>query len=174
MSSLPEINVLVLSNENGLSTSLSNFCHGKAGVIDFWHTKCVRCPAALEKMNQNAASLENGDTMFIACALSQGEGNEEDVKDLSADWDGLIHLFMDLTGKEQAKTSFGFNSVPFCVVFDQNGLIVASGDPKSFDYISILKNLTVSNDEQENVKVNSEITNISSKQENVFTLTEDF
>jgi thiol-disulfide isomerase/thioredoxin len=40
--------------------------------VDFWHTKCVRCPAALSKLNSLVESYDS--VLFVACALSQGPG----------------------------------------------------------------------------------------------------
>jgi hypothetical protein len=53
---------------------------GKAMVIDLWHTKCVKCPAALSHLNDEASS--SSDIVFVACALSLGDGNRELVADL--------------------------------------------------------------------------------------------
>jgi thiol-disulfide isomerase/thioredoxin len=54
---------------------------GKLLVVDFWHTKCTRCPAALEKLNEEAEELHD-DIVVVACAISQGEGNFDVVKDV--------------------------------------------------------------------------------------------
>ena len=67
-------------DENKNLVSLDELREGKAMVLDFWHTKCVKCPAALEKLNEEAE--ERDDVLFVACALSQGEGNMEAVEDL--------------------------------------------------------------------------------------------
>jgi hypothetical protein len=40
---------------------------------------------------------------------------------------------MELEDKESAKAFFGFSQVPFCVVSDYNGVILAAGEPKSID-----------------------------------------
>jgi len=45
---------------------------GKPLVIDLWHTKCTRCPAAMEKLDKEA-SVRSGEIFYVACALSQGE-----------------------------------------------------------------------------------------------------
>eukprot|EP00981_Chlorochromonas_danica_P007359 scaffold1690_cov177-Ochromonas_danica.AAC.36 len=62
-------------------TTLKEVCAGKVGVIDLWHTKCTRCPAALGHFNELAAEFDSSKVIFLACALSQGSGNEEDVAD---------------------------------------------------------------------------------------------
>lgn len=80
--SLPAINITILG-ENGRESTIKDFCRGKIGVIDLWHTKCQKCPAALDKMNSERESIESDDVVFIACALSLGSGNKEDVADLA-------------------------------------------------------------------------------------------
>lgn len=76
---LPESKINLVGKDD--ITNIKAFCAGKAGVIDLWHTKCTRCPAALEKLNEEAGS--HPEYLFIACALSQGEGNLEDVAELT-------------------------------------------------------------------------------------------
>jgi hypothetical protein len=66
---LPNIKVVVLGGASAEPTSLLELCKGRKGVIDFWTTKCVKCPAALGKLNDEA---EGADALYIACALSQG------------------------------------------------------------------------------------------------------
>lgn len=80
--SLPEISITVLGEDERKST-IKEFCHGKIGVIDLWHTKCQKCPAALDKLNTDAGEFDSNDVIFIACALSLGSGNKEDVADLA-------------------------------------------------------------------------------------------
>lgn len=87
---LPAISVKVirtvdgsdLKRFEGQTASLQEVLRGKGGVIDLWHTKCVRCPAALEKLSDFAQSRGSQDVVFIACALSQGDGDEDMVTDL--------------------------------------------------------------------------------------------
>ncbi len=75
---LPALKVSVFGNDE--TTTLKDVCAGKAGVIDLWHTKCTRCPAALEKLNEEAG--EHSDFLYIAGALSLGSGNKDTVSDL--------------------------------------------------------------------------------------------
>ena len=70
----------VLDIASGHMTTFQALRASRALVIDFWHTKCVRCPAALEKLNSEAAMRK--DVLFAACALSQGAENLEIVQDV--------------------------------------------------------------------------------------------
>lgn len=47
--------------------------NSKPCIIDLWHTKCTRCPAALDKLD--SAAEANPDIVFISICLSQGDKN---------------------------------------------------------------------------------------------------
>ena len=121
--------------ETGETSSLAEFRAGRPMVLDFWHTKCVRCPAALAKLDAKAASGKHAGVVFAACALSLGENSMEDTKQLlEDDLENLTHLFMSTEEKEVAKAEFGFTAVPFCVVFDAGGSVLYTGDPMAVDF----------------------------------------
>ena len=175
---LDELKVAVL-NENKKTVTLNELRGSKAMVLDFWHTKCVKCPAALERLNDEAGEAE-GKVLFVACALSQGQGNLEAVEDLTMDWENLTHVFMEVDMKELAKKAFGFTQVPFYVVVGESGSILGMGDPKNIDYEQLLA-------EETNVKAELPDTATApaktlednearpaENRENVFTLDEDF
>ena len=44
---------------------------------------------------------------------------------------------MTIEEKEKAKALFGFKAVPFCVVFDADGKLLKSGDPKTIDFSTV-------------------------------------
>lgn len=74
----------IASNEVVAVSSLGkhSYC-----VLDFWHTNCVKCPAALGKFDSAAqkhkmAGDNQENIVFIACAMSLGDGNKELVADL--------------------------------------------------------------------------------------------
>lgn len=163
-----DLKVTVL-DENKKRVSLDEVREGKAMVLDFWHTKCVKCPAALEKLNEEAEEKE--DVMFVACALSQGEGNMEAVEDLCQDWDNLTHTFMEMDVKEEAKKAFGFNAVPFYVVVSKDGRVLGAGDPKKINYEELL---SAPAPEIAEVADKAPEEEAAVPQTNVFTLDEDF
>ena len=138
----PNLQVTVLDG-SGTKRDLKDLCLGKVMVLDFWHTKCVKCPSALEKLNDAAREFgKEGQVIFVACALSLGEGNKELVLEMISDsWDNLVHVFMDLDEKEIAKAEFGFTAVPFVVVVDQQGTILGMGDPKAIDYLDLINSV---------------------------------
>jgi hypothetical protein len=61
-------------------------------VIDLWHSKCVKCPAALDKLNDfagsgsaSSSSSSSDDVLYVSCALSQGPGNIDLACEMVAD-----------------------------------------------------------------------------------------
>ena len=134
-----DIKISYLSNDVSLTLGELQMQHNnKPMVIDFWHTKCTRCPAALEKLNDECS--QHPEILFVSCALSQGTGNKVVAADVACDWDNLTHIWMEIEEKEQAKKEFNFTSVPFYVVVGKDGSIIASGEPKSVNYMQLIKN----------------------------------
>lgn len=129
----------VEAGEAGESTTLAAFRAGKPLVIDFWHTRCTKCPAAVSKLDTIAP--KHPDVTFASCALSLGsetEGTQEQVLDLlDGQWENLKHLYMTVEEKEAAKAEFGFKAVPFAVVFSADGAVLFSGDPQGIDFATV-------------------------------------
>jgi len=137
-----DLPVTLLDDDSQLTT-FENLRGGRAMVLDFWHTKCVKCPAALDRLNESAAGggLVNGESVvFVACALSQGEGNRALACEMmSGHYENLTHVFMEIDAKEKAKEVFGFSAVPFVVVVRSDGTVLGQGDPKTINYVELLK-----------------------------------
>lgn len=52
-------------------------------VIDLWHTKCTKCPAAIEKINSFAEGFNSSAKVaFFTLALSQGPADIDTVDEL--------------------------------------------------------------------------------------------
>jgi thiol-disulfide isomerase/thioredoxin len=78
-SPLPAYNVTTL--EDSTTTELPALTEDKFLVIDFWTSKCVKCPSALDKLNEEAITYSEN-AKFVSVALSQGIGNIDIVRDL--------------------------------------------------------------------------------------------
>ena len=187
------MDIVVTDLENDIQMTLREYQRSggeRPMVIDFWHTKCTRCPAALSKLNKEAEKKKD-EIMFVSCALSQGEGNKEMVADLAADWDNLHHIFMEFEQKELAKKAFGFAAVPFYVVVGGNGDILGCGEPKSIDYNALImqsmqapveesdiENHTPANHQKEDVAIDAssavKAAPVAQPSAHVFVLDEDF
>lgn len=120
------------------ATTLEALAGSRPLVVEFWTTKCVRCPAALAAMDELAARGEDPlaveeagvRPLVAACALATSEDAAAElgkVRTLLGEEDGgedggasqfphLTHLFMSFAQKEAAKARFGFTQVPHCVV----------------------------------------------------------
>ena len=78
-SPLPAYNVTTL--EDSTTTELPALTEDKFLVIDFWTSKCVKCPSSLDKLNEEAITYSEN-AKFVSVALSQGIGNIDIVRDL--------------------------------------------------------------------------------------------
>ena len=58
--------------------TISTLCNNKSLVIDFWHTKCTKCPLALEKLDEMSNNYSN--VNFASCALSLVENDLDIVR----------------------------------------------------------------------------------------------
>lgn len=54
--------------------------------------------------------------IFVSCALSLGDGNEDLVKDMIDEWEDLTHVFVSVETKEELKKILNFSAVPFAVM----------------------------------------------------------
>lgn len=102
-------------------TTLGAVCGGRRVVVDFWTTKCTRCPAALGKLDKLASTLGK-DVLVASVCLDVAEGDA----DLVEGWSNVSHFFASPELKEKAKTAFNFATVPHVVVLDQNGRVSLS------------------------------------------------
>ena len=130
-----------LELHTGAPTSLDAMRNlGRPVVVEFWTTRCERCPVALADMEKRAAGIPESSTtaaMVVACALATSDDASAELRKaqtLVCDDEAfphLRHLFMTWPQKEEAKRRFGFQTVPHCVVFDRAGTVAASGAPRN-------------------------------------------
>ena len=109
---------------DGQQTTIQELAAGKVAVIDFWTTKCVRCPLAIEKLNAKCTDPKYENLAFFTICMDVA-GVAKDIVE-EEEWDNLTHTFMEFDQKEFCKAHFGFKSVPHYVVVDQAGLVVHS------------------------------------------------
>ena len=133
------LTILDVENETGEASTLAAVRGDAPLVLDFWHTRCVKCPEAITRLDAKAA--QHPGVTFAACALSLGsedEGTQEQVLELLQDqWENMKHLYMTVEEKELAKKQFGFKAVPFCVVFGADGSVLFQGDPSAVDLSTV-------------------------------------
>ena len=107
-------------------------------IVDFWTTRCTRCPDALDKLDELAQDPRYEDVNFVSICCDKLDGartileQEEEVR-----WQNIDHYFMDKEHKEQAKKILGFRQVPFYLVVDEDGEIRQKGGSKDVDFEEI-------------------------------------
>ena len=79
-----ELSALTLKHiEKDETLTLDTFRENKPLVLDFWHTKCVKCPAALSKLD--AMVTDYPGVFFASCAVSLSDGDDDMVAEMVED-----------------------------------------------------------------------------------------
>jgi thiol-disulfide isomerase/thioredoxin len=133
----PEIN---LPDPSGKRISLGSL-RGKVVLIDFWASWCGPCRQA----NPHVVSLYNKykNQNFTIYSVSLDKDKEAWKRAIKAD--GLVwstHVSDLLQWETPLVQQYGFNSIPFTVLIDANGIIVGKnlqGDALEQKIISLLK-----------------------------------
>eukprot|EP00536_Pseudo-nitzschia_multiseries_P006925 jgi/Psemu1/255772/estExt_Genewise1Plus.C_1540012 len=130
---LPKLPLVCLKTADFKNTD--QVVEGKNTVIDFWTTKCTRCPDALDKLDEMARDPKYQDVQFISICCDQLDGARGIIeKDEDLRWQNVNHYFMSKEDKETAKRLLGFQQVPFYVVMDEHGAITQSGSGRQVDF----------------------------------------
>jgi thiol-disulfide isomerase/thioredoxin len=108
--------------DDSMST-IAELAGGKMALVDFWTTKCVRCPMAIQKLEMAAANPKYADTVkFFTICCDVADVAKEIVEE--EEWENMTHTFMALDKKEECKEYFGFKSVPHYVLINKAGVVV--------------------------------------------------
>ena len=103
-------------------------------LVDFWTTKCTRCPEALDDLNSIAGRESFSDVRFVSICCDELDGARNIIeKDDEPKWGRISHFYMDDRNKEKAKEVLGFKSVPFYVVLNERGEILQKGGKRDVD-----------------------------------------
>eukprot|EP00554_Chaetoceros_debilis_P011085 CAMPEP_0194108800 /NCGR_PEP_ID=MMETSP0150-20130528/8444_1 /TAXON_ID=122233 /ORGANISM="Chaetoceros debilis, Strain MM31A-1" /LENGTH=174 /DNA_ID=CAMNT_0038797601 /DNA_START=27 /DNA_END=547 /DNA_ORIENTATION=+ len=133
---LPDFNLTCLNTAEFKSTTKA--FEGKNTVIDFWTTKCVRCPAALDNLDSMATDSKYSKVEFNSIVLDECDGARHIIEQSDElRWKNVNHYYMDKEQKETAKMTLGFNQVPFYIVLNEQGEIVQKGSKKDIDFDAI-------------------------------------
>lgn len=105
--------------------------------VDLWTTRCTRCPAALDTLNEFAAGVTDPDDIATSmqcvsiCCGDTLDGAREIIEATKLPrWSAIQHFFMAYNDKERFKQLLQFRQVPFYIVFDRNGTLLYSGNQK--------------------------------------------
>lgn len=143
-------------------------------ISDFWTTKCVRCPDALDNLDKMATLPQYAGIQFTSIVLDECDGarNIIETPDKQPRWTNIQHYYMDKNFKEHAKTTLGMKQVPFYVVLNENGEIVQKGSKKQVNFDDIPG--MIHPVEEEKTEEKDEVDSLCHEVERVFCLDEDF
>lgn len=103
--------------------------------LDFWTTKCTRCPDALDKLDDMAQDPKYENVQFVSICCDKLDGARDIIDQEEEErWQNVSHYFMEEKDKEEAKKLLGFRQVPFYVVLDENGGIQQMGNQRAIDF----------------------------------------
>ncbi len=140
--SLDDFRVSVLTEDGQhKETTLGELRSERAMVVDFWHTRCTRCPAALVELASVAKKHKDSGAVFVAAALSLADKScdgfpatdsesEIQAEELVQEIDELkdvMHCFVGKDEKVRLKSALQLRAVPFCAVVQEDGVCVAKG-----------------------------------------------
>lgn len=115
-------------------------------ITDLWTTRCTRCPAALDALNDFATTnLFSADDdqqvqcLSICCGDSIDGAREIIEAPQVPRWNAMHHYFMAFNDKERAKLLLNFRQVPFYIVFDRMGNMRYSGNKKPENFNVLFK-----------------------------------
>eukprot|EP00566_Odontella_aurita_P028010 CAMPEP_0113535232 /NCGR_PEP_ID=MMETSP0015_2-20120614/5590_1 /TAXON_ID=2838 /ORGANISM="Odontella" /LENGTH=199 /DNA_ID=CAMNT_0000434461 /DNA_START=127 /DNA_END=726 /DNA_ORIENTATION=- /assembly_acc=CAM_ASM_000160 len=116
-------------------TSTTDAFEGKNVVVDFWTTKCVRCPAALDDLDELSRRPEYAEVQFVSICLDSCDGARNVIeRDDVPRWGNVRHYHMEAEYKEEAKEILGFAQVPFYAVMNDRGDVVMRGSKKRVNF----------------------------------------
>jgi len=130
---------LTLPDANGKPVSLSSF-HGKYLLVDFWASWCGPCRA--ENPNVVTAYNEFKGKNFAILGVSLDKEKDPWQEAIRADHLAWTHVSDLKFWQSQAVSTFGFNGIPFNVLIDPQGKVIAQalrGDDLENELRSVLK-----------------------------------
>lgn len=114
---------------------LSPLCRYQRTLLDFWTTKCTRCPDALDKLDHMARDPKYENVHFVSICCDKLDGARDIIdQEREERWQNVNHYFMESKHKDEAKKLLGFQQVPFYVVLDEYGDIQQMGNQRAIDF----------------------------------------
>jgi peroxiredoxin len=115
---------LTLPDVNGKNVSISSF-RGKYLLVDFWASWCQPCRA--ENPNVVAAYNQYKNKNFTILGVSLDKKKENWLQAIKEDQLKWTHVSDLAFWDSKAVTTFGFTGIPYNVLIDPDGTIIAEG-----------------------------------------------
>jgi len=117
----PELNVTDWIQNKPSSVSLKN----KFIIIDFWATWCAPCLASIAHMNKLAEENKEKSNLVF---LSLSDEKKEKIIPILSRIPFKSTVVTDTT--EQTQNAYKIETIPYCTIIDDKGIIRWTGDPK--------------------------------------------
>jgi peroxiredoxin len=130
---------LTLPDVNGKPISISSF-RGKYLLVDFWASWCGPCRAENPNVVKAYNEFKGKDFAILGVSLDkEKDAWQEAIRADRLDWTHVSDLKF---WQSEAVTTFGFNGIPFNVLIDPQGKVIAQalrGDDLENELKSVLK-----------------------------------
>ena len=114
-----------LKNPEGQDISLSSL-NGKVVLIDFWASWCVPCIASVPGMIEIYNKYNSQG--FEILGVSNDRNKDQWLKAIEVNnmpWLNVVDRFPDSTGPAEVIKSYGIGFIPYTILLDKEGVIVA-------------------------------------------------
>lgn len=144
----PEIKVTDWIQNKPTSISLKN----KFVIIDFWATWCAPCLASTPHMNK-LAEENMGKSNLVFLAMS--DEKKEKILPILSRIPFKAAVVTDTT--EQTQNAYKIETIPYCIIIDDKGIIQWTGDPKELtnniiQRILLRKSVDLATDSKEKIE----------------------
>lgn len=125
-----------------IKTHFQSLTNGYISVVEFWTTRCVRCPRSMSDLDRIASTWKHkgyGARFISVCCMPPNTIDAKAEYQLGAEciengeYDNITHVFADMETKQRLKQIFSFTSVPHLAIIDANGVVQVSAPAKKVD-----------------------------------------